>query len=292
MGEFWRLLWGTVLLRPYVFAFLAVYLAASASHLGWRRTLLFLPLGYGLAWLSEFCSIHWGVPYGDYFYIPATTGRELWVAGVPFMDSLSYVFLSYCSYAMALFVLSPLAIGANDLFILETRSLRRSRRVLVLGACLFVLLDIIIDPVALQGHRWFLGQIYGYRVQGLYFGIPLSNFAGWLVVGLVLIGTLQILEGVSGLDGNSRKRPTHGIPGMGLLGPVLYLAVLIFNLAVTFCIGEMLLGLVGCLILGYCSIMAVLFTLHKLEHLNEEFIRRHLLSFPHSRARVLLPRDR
>ena len=69
-----RLFWGTVVLRPYVFAFLAIYLAAAATHLGWRRTLLFLPLGYSLAWLSEYSSIHWGFPYGDYFYIPSTAG--------------------------------------------------------------------------------------------------------------------------------------------------------------------------------------------------------------------------
>jgi len=292
MGDFSRLLWGTVLLRPYVFAFLLVYVAASAIHLGWRRTLLFLPLGYSLAWLSEFCSIHWGVPYGDYFYIPTTADRELWVAGVPFMDSLSYVFLSYCSYAMALFVLSPIAVGGKELFILETRPLRRSRRVLVLGACLFVLLDIIIDPIALQGHRWFLGQIYGYREPGLYFGIPLSNFAGWLIVGLVLIGTLQLLDRFSGLDGQGWNRMGCRVPGGGLLGPVLYLAVLIFNLAVTFWIGETLLGLVGCLILGYFSIPGVFFTLYKLEQVNDELIERHLLSFPHSRARVLLSRNR
>ncbi|NTW41320.1 MAG: carotenoid biosynthesis protein, partial [Cellulomonadaceae bacterium] len=42
--EFCRLLLGTILLRPYVFAFLTVYLIAAAVHLGWRKTLFFLPL--------------------------------------------------------------------------------------------------------------------------------------------------------------------------------------------------------------------------------------------------------
>jgi hypothetical protein len=30
---------GTVTMRPYVFAFLAVYLAAAVMHLGWRTVL-------------------------------------------------------------------------------------------------------------------------------------------------------------------------------------------------------------------------------------------------------------
>ena len=150
-------------------------LKGYAAGVGWRRTLVYLPVGYGLAWLSEYCSIHWGFPYGDYYYIPQTAEQELWVAGVPFMDSLSYVFLSYCSFSTAIFLMSPVTVARGELFILETRTLRRSWRTLVLGAFLFVFLDLIIDPVALQGYRWFLGQIYGYRQVGLYFGVPMST---------------------------------------------------------------------------------------------------------------------
>jgi uncharacterized membrane protein len=287
MADGLRLLCGTVVLRPYVFSFLLVYLIASSAHLGWRRTLLYLPLGYSLAWMSEFSSIHWGFPYGDYFYIPHTVDRELWVAGVPFMDSLSYVFLSYCSYSVAIFLLSPLAARGKSLFILETRDIRRSWRTLLLGACLFVLLDIIIDPVALQGHRWFLGQIYGYRQVGLYFGVPMSNFYGWLVVGVLLIAALQLLNRRPGRDAPGNRLLLR-IPGVRLFGPLLYVSVLVFNLAVTFWIGETFLGLVGCILLSFCSLFAFFFTLYKLDHGNQELIRRHLTDFPHSSAAALL----
>ena len=291
MSELPRLLWGTVLLRPYVFAFLAVYLIAATAHLGWRRTVLFIPLGYTLAWMSEYASIHWGFPYGDYYYIDHTSHRELWVAGVPFMDSLSYVFLSYCSYSMALFLLSPVAFKGGEGFILETHALRRSRRTWVLGSVLFVLLDIIIDPVAFQGSRWFLGQIYGYRNPGMYFGIPMSNFGGWLVVGLILVGALIRLERFSSLD-PSRPSLLDRIPGIRLFGPILYLSVLVFNLTVTFWIGEMLMGLIGCLILFFPCLFAFFFTLYKQDHLTPELIARHLMDFPHSKARLLLPEYR
>lgn len=278
MFELCRLLLGTVLLRPYVFAFLAVYLVAAAAHLGWRKTLLLIPTGYCLAWLSEFSSIHWGFPYGDYFYIPNTVDRELWVFGVPFMDSLSYVFLSYCSYAMALFILSPLSFTKKGVAILETRRLRGSLQTLILGAFLFVLLDIIIDPVAFQGHRWFLGQIYGYRKPGLYFGIPMSNFGGWLLVGLAMITLLQLLDRLPGLEPEKASR-VAGIPWVRLLGPVLYVSVLTFNLAITFWIGETFLGIVGCLILFFPSLLVCFFTLYKQKHLTPEQIEEHDRAF-------------
>ena len=39
---------------------------------------------------------------GHYYYIETTKGKELWVMGVPFMDSMSFVFLAWASYSMAL----------------------------------------------------------------------------------------------------------------------------------------------------------------------------------------------
>ena len=106
---------GTVTMRPYVFAFLAVYLVAAVMHLGWRTTLWFTVVGYLISFASEVSSINTGFPYGWYYYLDATKDRELWIAGVPFFDSLSYVFLAYCSYATALLVLSPIKTWRWDL---------------------------------------------------------------------------------------------------------------------------------------------------------------------------------
>ena len=275
MYELLRLLRGTILLRPYVFAFLAVYFVAGWRHIGWKRTLAYIPLGYGLAWVSEFSSIHWGFPYGDYFYIQSTAHRELWVFGVPFMDSLSYVFLSYCSYSLAVFLMSPVTLWSGNLIALETSLIRRSWQTLILGAFLFVLLDIVIDPVALQGDRWFLGRIYGYRHEGFYFGIPISNFGGWLFVGAVLTGALQALERMFSEDSRPHL-PAGRSSWMRLLGPVLYFSVLLFNIAVTFYIGEMLLGLVDLLLLSVLLVPMVLFTFYKDSNISAEAVRTYL----------------
>jgi uncharacterized membrane protein len=262
MPEILRLLLGTIVLRPYVFAFLLVYLFAATAQIGWRRALLYIPLGYLIAWISEYSSIHWGIPYGDYYYIPTTLKQELWVAGVPFMDSLSYVFLAFCSYSTAIFLLSPVAVEKGRLSVQDTPAVRRSWRTLILGSFLFVFLDIIIDPVALQGHRWFLGQIYGYRVNGIYFGIPMSNFIGWLVVGLGMILALQWLETIN-LPQPSKPSRLAGIPWVAAAGPLLFVSVLLFNLFITFWIGELLLATVSSLLIFYTGLLAVFFTIYK-----------------------------
>ena len=190
---------GTFTMRPYVFAFFAAYLLACVSHVGWGRTAAFTVAGYLIAFASEWLSINTGFPYGWYYYIDTTSSRELWVAGVPFFDSLSYVFLAYCSYATALFILSPLKSRHWDLATLETRAIRRSVSALVLGVFLQTFLDIVVDPVALQGRRWFLGQIYGYRENGIHFGVPLSNYWGWLLTSFCLVAAFQRID-AGGLD--------------------------------------------------------------------------------------------
>src|SRR5690348_16608926 len=133
MAHFFDIAVGTVSMRPYVFAFFVTYLVAAVLHLGWRKTIWFTVAGYLIAFASEYSSINNGFPYGWYYYIESTRGRELWVAGVPFFDSLSYVFLCYCSYAAALLVLSPAKWSKGNLILLETGRLRRSFSALLLG---------------------------------------------------------------------------------------------------------------------------------------------------------------
>jgi putative membrane protein len=245
------LLVGTLVLRPYVFGFLAAFLAAGAADLGWRRTLLFAACVSPVAWLAEFSSTRTGIPFGLYHYTGETRGQELFVANVPFMDPLSFSFLAYASLCLA-------------------RAALRGRRVppptmaLATGV-LMMLLDVVIDPVAVRGDRWFLGRIFHYVEAGAYFGVPLSNFAGWVLVGAVGTGVYV------GWIGRPEAGWTRGWPGRGSRwsdtpartlrqveasardpygrrtwpGIALYYAVLAFNLGVTALIGEWLLLGVG-----------------------------------------------
>ena len=238
MAEAIQLLISTVLLRPYVFVFLAFYLAAASVAIGWRRTVLLTGIAWVVAFSAEYSSTRNGIPFGFYSYIPDTKGRELWISNVPFMDSLSFTFLAYISFTLAQWLRLP--IGASER---EVVAVRRSWPVLALTAFLFMLIDVVIDPVALRGDRWFLGKIYNYPEPGLYFGVPLTNFLGWAVVGFVTIWVFQQVDRTLSLD----KRSSRGVRPI-LLGVMLYYLVLVFNLVMTFAIGEMLLGMTGVLL--------------------------------------------
>ncbi len=285
MPHFLDIAIGTFALRPYVFAFFGAFLLVCVPHVGWRRCLTFTLAGYLIAFASEWLSINTGFPYGWYYYIDTTSSRELWVAGVPFFDSLSYVFLAYCSYASALFILSPLKAWRWNLVTLETRRIRRSFAALLLGALLQTMLDIVIDPVALQGSRWFLGQIYGYRERGIHFGVPLSNYAGWLLTSLVLIAAFQLIDARRLSD---KAAGATGIPCHSLFGPLLYLSVLTFNIAMTLAIGERFMALCSALMFILPVVMTVLLAFGRVNRFTKDQLGDHLRDYPWSPAGSVL----
>lgn len=263
--EFLSLLGKTLLLRPYVFIFLAIAMATSVWFMGKHRTGLFFLLTWVTAFVCEFSSTRTGIPFGWYVYTGSTVGQELYFSDVPFMDSLSFSFLLFTSYCLALTFLLPAQGRGLQMVMRADPSLRASRPVLGLTVLFFVLLDVVIDPVALRGDRWFLGKIYYYPEPGVHFGVPLANYGGWTVVGLIALGLYQRLDrwlpehdheevGVGGTS--SGPPPTMNVARALLFGCALYYGILAFNLAMTFWIGEPLIGITGLLI--YLPITAFL----------------------------------
>jgi len=270
------LLFRTFLLRPYVFAFLAAFLFCSVRLLGWRRTGLFFAITWATAFLCEFSSTRTGIPFGWYYYTGSTVGEELYLSNIPFMDSLSFTFLLYASYCLALLFLLPAR--ARHLLIsgewsrpgwpelIFDQDVRTSWPVLKLTVLFFTFIDVIIDPVALRGDRWFLGQIYGYQDPGVYYGVPLANFIGWAVVALIaLTGYFFLDRRLSPPAAHAAGTQHETVTTINvLLGCGLYYCVLIFNLGVTFWIGEPQLGMTGILIYLPITVLFILRLLSRL----------------------------
>ena len=245
--DFLALFFKTILFRPYVFIFLAAFLFAAITLIGWPRTWRFWLISWATAFVCEYSSTRNGIPFGWYHYNGSTLGQELYFSNIPFMDSISFSFLLYAAYCVALCLLLPIEQSSPT-----AHSLLKSLRfdlaartgwsVLILTACLFAFIDMVIDPVALRGDRWFLGKIYYYPDPGWHFGVPAANYAGWAVVGLISLAIYFPLE---------RRLPHLILPASVtprlMLGVGLYYGVLVFNLGMTFWIGEPFMGMSGLL---------------------------------------------
>lgn len=221
--------------RPYVFVFLAAFLFLGWRFFGWRRTILWLITGYAIAWLSEVSSINNGFPYGEYHYVYESMKGELMVMGVPFFDSLSYPFLTFAGFTTAVFILGRKHANGTWASVL-------------LGALLTMLLDVIVDPTSTMGEKWFLGRIHYYAYPGWYFGVPLTNFAGWFAVAFAIIGCNALLW---------RVMPSQIREYADWMYPAFYAGIALFIISITFWIGEWRLGLASSLILIIVAATAI-----------------------------------
>lgn len=237
---------GTFVLRPYVVGFLAFFLVAGVRDIGRVRTVALLLWGGAVALVAELVSTRIGVPFGLYHYTGETRAFELFLSNVPFFSPLSFPFLAYASFCLARRTFGPSWATTRG---------GRTRLVVAAGA-LMMLLDVVIDPAAVRGGRWFLGHIFYYPDGGLYFGVPLSNFVGWLLVGWLTIGVYVWGEHRAGRSGPLAA--DRGAPGLGI---ALYYLVLAVNLSVTVWIGEELIATAG--ILVHAGLFLLLYSVNR-----------------------------
>lgn len=149
---------------------LAVHSAAVAH--GARRLLVAAGAGLAVVFAAEYVGVNYCVPFGCYSYSPAM--RPM-VAGVPVLVAAMWIALSY-----------PVYLASWLLF----RRPHGLPVVVLASAALLTLVDVAMDP-ALTGlglWRWAPGG-------PSFYGVPLSNFLGWFLVGLVLYTVYGLLLG-------------------------------------------------------------------------------------------------
>lgn len=203
-----------------------------AREFGWRRALGVLLGGWAIAFAAEWASTSGpGIPFGVYHYRASGLRSDVLVAGVPLFDSLSFTWLAFACTSV--------------LGYLGARGWSR----ILLTAVAMVGLDLVVDPVALRGARWWLGSIYSYPAhQGVWYGVTLLNYVGWLAVGLCLALWIRLWLG--------------DYPG-NLRWPALIAPLLVAGVVVQSAVLAPLLGVAGSLlacllVLVLCGAAAVL----------------------------------
>ena len=165
-GEPLRLLTiGTVL----AFAAASLLHAAATRGTGWALRLLVVAGGIGL--LAEAVGVSTGVPFGRYAYAD-TLGAKLF--DVPVIVPLAWVMMSY----------PCLLLG---------RRLARGGRlpaVALTGGLTLAAWDLFLDPQMVAAGHW----AWAYPTPDLpgVEGIPITNFVGWVLVAVVMIGALHL----------------------------------------------------------------------------------------------------
>lgn len=145
-----------------VLLFAATCVVHAAVHRGvaWAFGLVVVTAGGGLA--AEAVGVRTGLPFGEYAY-EGTLGPELF--DVPLVVPLAWTMMAY-----------PVLLAARRL----TR-----RWVPVVGALGLVGWDVFLDPQMVGDGHWTWADPEP-SLPGVD-GIPLTNYAGWAVVGLLMM---------------------------------------------------------------------------------------------------------
>lgn len=151
-----------------------VFFTASATHAalsrgpGWAAAMVAATTGIGL--LAESIGTRTGLPFGDYSYA-GSLGWQL--LGVPVVVPLAWSMMAYpCLLAGQLLARSAWSAA-------------------LAGGAMLAAWDLFLDPQMVAAGHWTWADPTP-ALPGVP-GIPVGNFAGWLVVAVVLMAALQLL---------------------------------------------------------------------------------------------------
>lgn len=152
-----------------VLVFCAAALADAGRVHGLRGAAALLAVAGGGGLLVEAVGVHTGMPFGAYAYT-GDLGAE--VLGVPAVVPLAWTMMAW----------PALVVG---------RTLARRVPVALVGGVALAAWDLFLDPQMVDAGHW----TWAHPDPGLPLvpGVPLTNYGGWLLVSVVMIGALDRL---------------------------------------------------------------------------------------------------
>ncbi len=188
---------------PAVFA-----LFHGAALYGWRGMFVFAALCLGVASFFESLSLRTGFPFGHYHFT-VLMGPKLFQ--LPILLALAYLGMGYLSWIVALAILDlrngPLS---------GTRLLWAP----LLAATIMTAWDFAMDPVWAD-----IDRAWVWHNGGPFFGVPVSNFFGWLLTAYVFYQAFTFYE-------RKEKAPVERPANHWRLSIVFYAASALGNLLV------------------------------------------------------------
>ena len=139
----------------------AAVLVISYQAWGARTVLRIAVVVMPLSWLIERIGSTTGFPFGAYHYTDALAPL---IGGVPAVIPLAWLMMLPPAWAVAYAITGAV----------------RGRRFVLVSALAFTAWDLFLDPQMVAWGYWV------WEVPGVYFGIPLVNFAGWLLASALL----------------------------------------------------------------------------------------------------------
>lgn len=140
----------------------------SVLRLGWRNTLALFSIILVGSFMFEAIGVSTGYITGQYYYTYKI--GTLLFGLVPYSVPFAWLMMIYPSYIMSLWIMPA-----------KYKFWKHTIIVASITGLVMTSWDLVMDPVMVNQHYWI------WESKGLYFGIPLQNYAAWWFVTFTLI---------------------------------------------------------------------------------------------------------
>ena len=142
---------------------------------GFLNIAIFLIITIIVSLLLEIIGSKTGYVFGGKYHYNNNNTPGFILFGIPVLIPIAwfgiiYMSINFCNYVTN--VRFPFENSINYYFI-------------ILTAIFVMLLDLVLDPLAVDEKRW------NWELPGIYYGIPILNFFGWLLVPLLILLIFQ-----------------------------------------------------------------------------------------------------
>ena len=145
---------------------------------GWLNIITFVIISFSIGIFMEIIGTKTGLIFGGKYEFNLKLSPGPSISGTPMIIPLSwsgliYMILNYCE----------LAFGGSFYFLPNQNII-----LLFLPSILMVLLDLVLDPIAVDEKRW------SWKRPGAYYGVPFLNFVGWLFTTFLILFVFRLFQ--------------------------------------------------------------------------------------------------
>jgi len=163
-----------------VFCLCAIYLFWS---IGKKKAAVFLAITLSISFLLELIGVTAGYPLGvTYSYDESFS--PIGFMGLPIIVPINWAVINILGYGI---VTSILALSGGKKPNADWRKISIVLLIL-LDALVVTAMDVILDPLRVAQGAWV------WEYGGPFYGVPISNYVGWIVVAAISIGIFRIIE--------------------------------------------------------------------------------------------------
>jgi uncharacterized membrane protein len=153
--------------------------AFGVVTIGWLKTGIFFVVCYSLSIISELVGTGTGWPFGNYEYTSFLGYKVL--DRVPYTIPLSWFYVGFASFMLATVMARRFRLGNVAVWSV------------LIGTWLLTVWDLVLDPA--MAHEALSIQFWVWDETGPYFGMPIKNFIGWSLTGLVFMAVSRWIWG-------------------------------------------------------------------------------------------------